>query len=327
MNRDDDHYLKRELYELIQHDPSVFDFLQAGSLDGLWYWDLETPEHEWMNSAFWELMGYDPAEKKHLTLEWQNLIHPDDLKVALDNFRLHCENPEHPYDQIVRYRHKDGSTVWVRCRGLAIRDSSGKPIRMLGAHNDLTKIMNTEEELKIRNEELKKLAHYDSLTSLFNRHSFQEHFESQLLIAARQESALPLLIIDIDHFKLVNDRFGHLKGDEVLRSVAHVIRDTVRDSDLAARFGGDEFVILLFDTAEESSVNAGERFHAAIESHARSDCAVTVSVGAATFSNTKNGDKTLSQQCNKLLDQADKALYFAKENGRNQVSHFNTLSL
>jgi PAS domain S-box-containing protein len=123
------HYLKKELYEQIQKDVSVFEFLQNGSLDGIWYWDLENPENEWMSDRFWTILGYDPAEKKHLASEWQGLIHPDDLQVAFSNFKKHCEDPNHPYDQVVRYQHKDGSTVWIRCRGIAIRDTTGKPIR------------------------------------------------------------------------------------------------------------------------------------------------------------------------------------------------------
>jgi PAS domain S-box-containing protein len=100
-----------------------------------------------MSPRFWELFGYDPATKQHLSSEWQEMIHPDDLQVALDNFRKHCADPAHPYDQIVRYTHRDGSTVWVRCRGIAIRDRNGKPIRMLGAHNDLTQVMRLKQEL------------------------------------------------------------------------------------------------------------------------------------------------------------------------------------
>jgi PAS domain S-box-containing protein len=91
-------------------------------LDGLWYWDLENPENEWMNAKFWTVLGYNPEEMPHKSSSWQNIIDQDDLKVAIDNFTKHCENPDHPYDQIVRYTHKSGSTVWIRCRGLAIRD-------------------------------------------------------------------------------------------------------------------------------------------------------------------------------------------------------------
>lgn len=151
------HYLKDELYTLVQKDSSIFEFLLSGSLDGVWYWDLEHPEHEWMSPQFWISLGYDPEEKQHRTSEWQNLIHPDDLKVAIDNFQKHCADPDHPYDQVVRYRHKDGSTVWVRCRGIAIRDETGRPIRMLGAHNDLTKEKRAEEELKIERSQLRTI--------------------------------------------------------------------------------------------------------------------------------------------------------------------------
>ena len=142
------HYLKDELYELIKKDERIFDFIQEGSLDGLWYWDLEKPENEWMNARFWEVMGYDPDEMPHKSGAWQNIINQDDLKLALDNFHKHLENPDHPYDQIVRYKHKNNSTVWIRCRGIAIRDENGKPLRMLGAHQDITALKQTEKQLQ-----------------------------------------------------------------------------------------------------------------------------------------------------------------------------------
>jgi len=142
-----DYYLKKELYDLIQSNPLIFEFIQSGSLDGIWYWDLEKSENEWMSPKFWETLGYNPAEMKHKPSEWQDIIFKEDLKNTIDNFIKHCANPNHPYDQIVRYRHKNGSTVWIRCRGLAIRDQTGKPVRMLGAHTDITQIKRLEEEL------------------------------------------------------------------------------------------------------------------------------------------------------------------------------------
>ena len=148
------HYLQRELYELVQQDSSIFEFLQRGSLDGIWYWDIAAPENEWMSPGFWELLGFDPAQKEHLAKEWQDLINPEDLEVALSNFTKHCADPNHPYDQTVRYRHKDGSTVWVRCRGIAIRDHTWKSIRLLGAHTDLTELKRAEEALKRKTLEL-----------------------------------------------------------------------------------------------------------------------------------------------------------------------------
>ena len=140
-------YLKNELYELIRTDETIFDFIQESSLDGLWYWDLEDTENEWMNAKFWTVLGYNPEEMPHKSTAWQNIINQDDLKLATENFIQHCKDPNHPYDQIVRYAHKDGSTVWIRCRGLAIRDKDGKPIRMLGAHHDITDIIKSEQAL------------------------------------------------------------------------------------------------------------------------------------------------------------------------------------
>ena len=136
----EENYLKNELYNLIYKDASIFEFVQAGSLDGIWYWDLENIENEWMSAKFWETLGYDPKEKKHQANEWHDIIFKEDLETALDNFKKHCEDSDYPFDQMVRYKHKNGSTVWIRCRGMAIRDENGKAIRMLGAHSNITKI-------------------------------------------------------------------------------------------------------------------------------------------------------------------------------------------
>ena len=150
----DMHYLQRELYDLQRADNKIFEFLQQGALDGVWYWNLENTEEEWMSPQFWLTMGYDPTKRAHLSTEWQDLIHPDDLELALENFRAHLNDPNHPYDQIVRYAHANGSTVWVRCRGLIIRDEDGVPRRMLGVHTDVTALKQRERDLEQREQEL-----------------------------------------------------------------------------------------------------------------------------------------------------------------------------
>jgi PAS domain S-box-containing protein len=142
-----EHYLKSELYNYMSQDQAFFEFLQEGLLDGLWYWDLEAPQNEWMSSRFWTVLGYDPVEREHLAAEWQDIVYAEDLATALGNFRQHCQDKRHPYDQVVRFRHKNGSTVWIRCRGIAIRNDSGKPVRMLGAHTDVTEQKLAEAEL------------------------------------------------------------------------------------------------------------------------------------------------------------------------------------
>jgi len=145
-----DNYLKKELYSLIKRDASIFDFIQEGALDGLWFWDLLDPENVWMNPKYWATFGYDPKKKPHKVDSWQDIIFKEDLKNVYANFASHAKDPSCPYDQIVRFRHRLGHTVWVRCRGVMIRDDDGKPTKMLGAHTDITYIKNKEEKLKLQ---------------------------------------------------------------------------------------------------------------------------------------------------------------------------------
>ncbi|GMG81657.1 hypothetical protein LNKW23_08700 [Paralimibaculum aggregatum] len=144
----DPHPLAQELAERIRTDPAIFEFLERGCLDGLWFWDIENPAEEWLSPRFKEMFGYAEHEMAHGTEWWQANIHPDDLAAVIANFERHRDDPAHPYDQVVRYRHRDGHTVWIRCRGMMIRDEAGRPIRMLGAHTDVTALKETEAALE-----------------------------------------------------------------------------------------------------------------------------------------------------------------------------------
>lgn len=141
-------YLHQEINNLIKKDDNIFEFLQNSALDGLWYFDLVNQENEWMNDRFWETLGYDPDKMPHKAYAWQDIIHKEDLELALLNLKNHLNDPNLPYDLVVRYIHEKGHIVWIRCRGLALRDSSGIPIRMLGAHTDITKQKESEIRLQ-----------------------------------------------------------------------------------------------------------------------------------------------------------------------------------
>lgn len=192
---DDNHPLFQELKALFRNDPKIFDFIERSSLDGLWFWDLENPEQEWMSPSFWTTLGYDPAEKKHLASEWKDIIFEEDLATASDNFEQHCANPEHPYDQLVRYRHKKGHTVWVRCTGMAIRDASGKPIRMIGAHTDVTALKEQEAE-RFKQEHQQKMAFQqqalllDELEKTANIGTWEVDLQTQNVVWSKQTKAI-----------------------------------------------------------------------------------------------------------------------------------------
>lgn len=165
--------------------------------------------------------------------------------------------------------------------------------------------------------EVKLRADKDALTRIYNRHSFEERLVYEIKRRRRYNHDLSLLMFDLDHFKLVNDTYGHKAGDMVLRKVGEILTDTFRTTDLAARYGGEEFVVLLPHTSEEDAWKLAERVREAIQScdfhFDGQDFKVTASIGVASIEAgalTKDDD---------LILKADKALYEAKNNGRNKV--------
>lgn len=136
--------LKQELYNLIQSEATIFDFIQEHTLDGLLYWNMENLSEGWINDKFWTTLGYDPEEMADQPTAWRQLINPDDLELASINFKKHFENPEHSIEQIVRYTHKSGQILWIKIKGIAIRNKAGQPTRMLGVHINVTEEKRTE---------------------------------------------------------------------------------------------------------------------------------------------------------------------------------------
>ncbi|NDW16094.1 PAS domain-containing protein [Alteromonas genovensis] len=160
-----DHYLFTELKDLLKSDDRLFNFIESSALDGVWFWDLENPEKGWMSPTFWKILGYDPTSKQHLKSEWQNIVNKDDVKVALQNLESHYADKDSTFEQVMRYTHKSGHTIWVRCRGVAIRNSEGKPIRMLGAQTDVSDIKE-QEQARTEYEKKQKLAFQKQATLL-----------------------------------------------------------------------------------------------------------------------------------------------------------------
>ena len=174
-------------------------------------------------------------------------------------------------------------------------------------------------ELEEKNRELQELAYYDPLTGLPNRRFFFEHASLIFEEVKRYEKPLSLLVMDIDHFKKINDTYGHDAGDLVLKTFADVIRGIVRKSDICARFGGEEFVVLLPNTDLEGAGVLAERIRAAVSKnpveHGSIVIVFTVSIGISQY---RKGMQSIDE----LIKEADIALYRAKEGGRNRVEVF-----
>lgn len=172
-------------------------------------------------------------------------------------------------------------------------------------------------------QEMRSLASYDSLTGLLSRHAFFDNANNYVSLAIREAKPFSVLIIDLDHFKLINDRYGHPAGDAVLELFADVVNSVARRSDIVGRLGGEEFALLLPSTSASEAQEFSERLHQAIQKAVLkfngSAIRYTVSIGLAEFD--ENSEKGIED----LLAHADIALYQAKQAGRNQTAAFNPL--
>jgi len=191
------------------------------------------------------------------------------------------------------------------------RDESGKVIGIVVSSNDITKLHNTEEELK-------NLANTDPLTKLYNRRYLFEISKEILSLAHRDKTQVSLLMIDIDKFKNINDSYGHATGDEVLKHLAFILLRETRESDMVARIGGEEFVILLPSTSKDSAYTFAEKIREIVEKEElivdnKSLISFTISIGVSEI------DLQNDKDMNEALSRADKALYIAKDSGRNRV--------
>ncbi len=175
------------------------------------------------------------------------------------------------------------------------------------------------QELLEANKKLRELAYRDGLTGLYNHRYFQEILEREIKRARRYKKPLSLLMIDIDHFKKINDTYGHLHGDEVLKRLAQIFSESIRACDYAARYGGEEFSIILPETPLNGALNVAERLRQRVKNTpivlADQEIRVTISIGLAAYENTQR-EITRSQ----LISLADKALYQSKMAGRDRVT-------
>ncbi|MCA1900316.1 MAG: diguanylate cyclase, partial [Chloroflexi bacterium] len=182
------------------------------------------------------------------------------------------------------------------------------------------RILTLERQLTEARQQVEVLARHDGLTGLLNRRSIEECAEAEFKMTARKERPMSVILLDVDHFKNVNDQFGHAAGDQTLRQIAKTLKENLRDYDRVGRWGGEEFILILPDTELKDAVKAAERLRTQIEQteiplENEKTISVRVSLGVAC---TIDGFPSLS----KLIDAADQALYKAKQNGRNRVCVF-----
>lgn len=176
------------------------------------------------------------------------------------------------------------------------------------------------EEIHCLNRKLYEQANSDSLTGLYNRRYFMQRLHEEISRSTRYHKSFSLLTVDLDHFKQINDNYGHATGDQVLTSVSNAIKESIRGSDISCRFGGEEFCILLPENNLQQALNEAERLRIKIEllqiERDGNEIAITASIGVAVWH--------IGIHAEELLEHSDNALYQAKQSGRNQVRAYQT---
>ena len=279
-------------------------------LDGLWEINLRTSE-VYISSEFKRIMDF-PAEKTHFGLgEWQQQIHLDDCVAVMDVMNAHLRGEIPRFDAQYRLQTFSGDYVWVRDQGRVYeRDAQHQPLRMVGMVQDVS-AAKAQEGL------LRRQANHDYLTDLLNRRAGYMHFRKQLSYAQRYGRRFSVSLIDLDHFKTINDSYGHQVGDQVLKHLVAGISDQLRQSDTLMRWGGEEFLLLLPNTDSDGAVQLVEQLRRRVAEQpmplSEGELHYTFSAGVASFPQH-------AEQMDMLIKAADDALYVAKSAGRNQVS-------
>lgn len=284
----------------------------AGANDGIWDWDLLSNK-VYFSPRWKQMLGFTEEDIEDNLEAWLKLIHPDDVENVKLNLYAHIQRQTPYFNCEYRIRKKNGQYAWVLTRGLAVWDDDGKPIRMAGSQTDITERKNAEQQL------LHDALH-DALTGLPNRTLFLDRLKLAIERAKRREDYLfAVCMLDLDHFKNVNDSLGHLIGDRLLITVSNVLQQGLRSTDTLARFGGDEFVILLEDIRDTRNVFRitnwiHEKFAEPIRLVGH-QVYITTSIGVVL----SNDELTTPDE---MLRDADIAMYVAKANGRARTEVF-----
>nr|WP_244270888.1 sensor domain-containing diguanylate cyclase [Thioalkalivibrio sp. ALJ1] len=239
-------------------------------------------------------------------------VHPDD-RPRVEAVFLSADFGDGTADETFRIRRPDGEERWVRVRRYPITDADGQVTRVAGTAVDITELKATQQALERNQAELERQAFYDRLTGVANRRYFESLLDREVQRAERYGQVFSLVMFDLDHFKDVNDTYGHAIGDAVLQDVTRVAGERLRSSDVLGRWGGEEFMVLLPGDGAETGARVAEAIRARVAGHAFPRVGeVTVSLGVAEF--------YAEEPRSELLRRLDEAMYRAKREGRNRVA-------
>ena len=279
-----------------------------GSNDAIWEFDLESYEF-FVSDKFYEMTGYTRNNKHKIKYLFNNLTHPHDKTKAKKALLDHINNNTPLYQSEFRIKKGNNSYMWIFNRGKALRDETGKAVKLAGSITDIT-------DRKLTEKKILYMAHYDALTCLPNRTYFMNKLYDRLKTAEISKAKGAILFIDLDNFKIINDTMGHDYGDLLLKHISSKLLKMLKKSDIICRLGGDEFVILHpYDKEDEVIFLANQIIHmfSNIFEIGDKQMSITASLGISIY--PKDGNDV-----NSILKNSDAAMYKAKELGKNRYA-------
>lgn len=302
----------------LSKDDAVYRTLLESTKAIPWKIDWDTKKFAYIGPQIEALLGWSP-ESRMTVEDWATRMHPEDREYVV-NFCVAQSQAGIDHEADYRALTKDNGYVWLRDVVHVVRKDNGEPEALIGFMFDISERKKTEEKLLALQKELEALSFKDGLTNIANRRRFDVSLEVEWESARSNGQPLSLLLFDIDFFKQYNDLYGHVRGDKALIEIAQTLSlalDGPRD--VVARFGGEEFVVLLPQADASVALKVAERCQRLIQkqaiTHAQSplDQRVTVSIGVGTVTPGAH------MKPSSFIEAVDQQLYAAKKNGRNRI--------
>ncbi|MFB2872837.1 sensor domain-containing diguanylate cyclase [Aeromonas jandaei] len=305
--------------------------------DGIWDWNANTG-FVYRNPGWYQMLGYEPHSLGNTVFTWESVIHPDDIAAVMAKFDLCLNGSAHEYRAEYRCRTRDGDYLWIEdCGHIIARNPDGSVARMIGAHRNIHASKLLQEQLERRNSSLEQLiaertaelarlneelqrkvdenrllAETDALTGAASRYRLERALQLECERARRFHQPFTVIAMDVDNFKQINDSYGHHTGDQTLINIVALIRRHIREIDLLARWGGDEFMVVLPNTRHAEAQLVASKFQLLLQRETICPHGpATLSFGLAEYEQ--------DEQKESLMVRADRALYQAKLQGKNRI--------
>ncbi|BBQ51182.1 diguanylate cyclase [Aeromonas jandaei] len=305
--------------------------------DGIWDWNANTG-FVYRNPGWYQMLGYEPHSLGNTVFTWESVIHPDDMAAVMAKFDLCLNGSAHEYRAEYRCRTRDGDYLWIEdCGHIIARNPDGSVARMIGAHRNIHASKLLQEQLERRNHSLEQLiaertaelarlneelqrkvdenrllAETDALTGAASRYRLERALQLECERARRFHQPFTVIAMDVDNFKQINDSYGHHTGDQTLINIVALIRRHIREIDLLARWGGDEFMVVLPNTRHAEAQLVASKFQLLLQRETICPHGpATLSFGLAEYEQ--------DEQKESLMVRADRALYQAKLQGKNRI--------